>query len=346
VARTFDIGEHEGESFLTMELVEGDSLATLLRRRGVLPVDEAIAVARQLCDGLAAAHAAGVVHRDLKPDNVLVAPDGRVVITDFGVASAHLEVGASPEGAVGTPAYMAPEQVEGLPNLDHRVDIYALGEVIYEMITGEPAWPGQLGFAVVTARLDRSPPDPRARRTDVPDALPPRELPSPDDRGESARVEALLRAIEGDPSPELLGLLGYVRATMWKGERFHGPLARPVEGHPIAFFSLDSILRVLDTGAFRDEDAARHDAMIAAAPPGSRPRRLFLQLKIEQLAFVGRIDEAEQALPHAIDAGLLDVAWMDRCPLLAPLRERPAFAALRERVATRAAPVAQAWRSG
>src|SRR5271156_269575 len=77
VARTFDIGEHEGEKFLTMEFVDGASLAAILRERGALPIDEVLVIAKQLCAGLAAAHAVGVVHRDLKPDNILVAPDGR-----------------------------------------------------------------------------------------------------------------------------------------------------------------------------------------------------------------------------------------------------------------------------
>ena len=691
VARTFDIGDHEGEHFLTMELVPGESLAALLRRRSALPVGEALAMAVQICDGLAAAHAAGIIHRDLKPDNVLIASDDRVVITDFGVACVHLgaagepgsvtspvvsrQGSSSPEDASGTPAYMAPEQVEGLVGLDHRVDIYALGEVIYEMLTGEPAWPASLGYSIVTARLTRPPPDPRSRQGDIPDALAeivlaclarrredrpreaatvaaalaplmhgraaarpvvsPADLPSPDDRavavlrfknlgapddevlaggltedlldtlamtrglkvrahaasqegdpcaigralgvhvvvdgsvrrvgeririnarlvsvadgfhlwaqrfdrpftdlfavndetvraiadalsakhlapdrdapsdpmtvelylramsypttapqggqaelfeqallraprdpvilsacavflarrsftggpsalvdlarasevadravevaphlaepwvaraharfsaddpiaaasaarralragpslpgahelagrillevglltegmahlerahwldpsvkstlvdllrgyqllGADARVARILRAIEGDPSPDMLSALCYVRAMLWKGGRFHSPLARPREGNPVAFESMDVMLRVLETGAFGAEDAARNDAMIAATPPGSRPRRLFVQLKVEQLAFAGKFDEAQEALPDAIEAGLLDVPWMDRCPLLAPLRGRAAFAAMRDRVASRAEPVAAAWRS-
>ena len=173
VARTFDIGEHAGEKFLTMELVEGESLAEHLVQRGRLPLARAVAIAIEIALGLAAAHAAGVVHRDLKPDNVLLARDGRVVLTDFGIARAAIDAqgGLATLGfPVGTPAYMAPEQVEAAP-VDRRADIYALGEILYEMLTGERAWRGDAMMQVATARLLAPPPDPRSRRPDLPPAL-------------------------------------------------------------------------------------------------------------------------------------------------------------------------------
>src|SRR6185295_15471017 len=115
VARAYDLGEHEGERFLTMEYIDGESLAALLAREGALPAARVVAIALVLCDALAAAHAVGIVHRDLKPDNVMVARDGRVVVTDFGIA--RFAMGDAPAltggGFIGTPAYMAPEQVEG-----------------------------------------------------------------------------------------------------------------------------------------------------------------------------------------------------------------------------------------
>jgi serine/threonine protein kinase/tetratricopeptide (TPR) repeat protein len=158
VARTFDIGQHEGEKFLTMELVDGGSLAGRIER-GALSGRETIDIAEAICAGLSAAHAAGVVHRDLKPENVLIAKDGRVVVTDFGIAHAG-ETGQS--AIVGTPAYMAPEQLDPRTPVDHRADIYALGAVIYEMLTGERAWKGDAPMVVLGARvLSTSPPDPR-----------------------------------------------------------------------------------------------------------------------------------------------------------------------------------------
>jgi eukaryotic-like serine/threonine-protein kinase len=166
VARVFDIGEHEGERFLTMELVDGEPLSTVLARSGSLPVARALAITFGVCDGLAGAHAVGVVHRDLKPDNVLLAKEGRVVVTDFGIARAFADAGgtAGPGALVGTPAYMAPEQVEGQKDIDGRADIYALGALTYELFTGERAWPGESLFAVATARLTSPPPDARVKR--------------------------------------------------------------------------------------------------------------------------------------------------------------------------------------
>lgn len=172
VARVFDIGEHQGNKFLTMEFIDGESLADLLAREGPLPVARVVAITTEVCAGLTAAHAAGVIHRDLKPDNVLITRDGRAVITDFGIARASLG-GSSVQtvgSVVGTPAYMAPEQVEGSADIDARADIYALGAMLYELFTGERAWGGDAAFAVAAARLVRSPPDPRAKRPELPDA--------------------------------------------------------------------------------------------------------------------------------------------------------------------------------
>ncbi len=171
VARVFDIGEHEGEKFLTMELVDGESLAALLAREGALTIARAIEIASGISAGLASAHAAGVVHRDLKPDNVLLAADGRVVLTDFGIARAFAEAGGAVKTAgilLGTPAYMAPEQVEGREDVDARADIYAFGALLYEVGTGARAWGGDSPLAVAVARLVSPPPDPRARRADLP----------------------------------------------------------------------------------------------------------------------------------------------------------------------------------
>ena len=169
VARTYDIGEEPsangqgGDRFLTMEFVEGEMLASRLARRGRMPLAEVLQIARDVCAGLGAAHAVGVIHRDLKPENIIVAKDGRSVITDFGIARAA-QAGSSSRtvGIVGTPEYMAPEQVEGASDLDARADLYALGVMMYELLCGEPAWKGDTIIAIATARLLRPPPDLRA----------------------------------------------------------------------------------------------------------------------------------------------------------------------------------------
>ncbi len=138
VCRIYDAGEADGQHFLSMEYVDGEDLASLLRRIGHLPKDKAIQIARELCAGLAASHEMGVLHRDLKPANVMIDGRGHARITDFGLARAAVRV----EGAdvlSGTPAYMAPEQLAGR-EVTVRSDLYSLGLVLYELFTGKPAF--------------------------------------------------------------------------------------------------------------------------------------------------------------------------------------------------------------
>jgi eukaryotic-like serine/threonine-protein kinase len=138
VCRVFDIGEADGLPFLTMEYVDGEDLATLLRRIGHLPSGKAIEIARQICAGLAAAHDHGVIHRDLKPANVMIDGRGKVRLTDFGLAGVAGSFKPEESGA-GTPAYMAPEQLAG-KDASVQSDIYALGLVLYEVFTGKRAF--------------------------------------------------------------------------------------------------------------------------------------------------------------------------------------------------------------
>jgi serine/threonine-protein kinase len=138
VCRVYDIGETEGQHFLSMEYIKGEELASLLRRIGRLPADKGLEVARQLCAGLTAAHEGGVLHRDLKPANVMIDERGNVRVTDFGLAGLADEL-REPHTIAGTPAYMAPEQLAGR-EVTARSDIYALGLVLYEIFTGRRAY--------------------------------------------------------------------------------------------------------------------------------------------------------------------------------------------------------------
>lgn len=169
VVRTFDLGQHGDDVFLTMEYVEGTSLAQLLDLEQ-LSITEALRIARAACAGIAAAHQAGVLHRDLKPDNVLVARTGRIAITDFGIARIAGGPGEASEGFVGTPAYMAPEQVTADRAIGPPADVYAFGAVLFEMLAGRRPFVGTDPMAVATARLTEAAPDPRTFR-DMPDAL-------------------------------------------------------------------------------------------------------------------------------------------------------------------------------
>jgi serine/threonine-protein kinase len=165
VARTYDLGSHEQTRFITMELIAGESLAGAARRGLSLP--DALRVAHEACLGLVAAHAVGVVHRDLKPDNVMLA-DKRVKLTDFGIARALGVADANTVNAiVGTPAYMAPEQVEGAA-IDGRTDVYALGVMLFELVTRRLPFQGESAFALAAARLVSPAPNAIDVATDVP----------------------------------------------------------------------------------------------------------------------------------------------------------------------------------
>ena len=149
VCRVYDVGEFEGHTFLSMEYVDGEDLASLLRRIGRFPEDRALELARQICAGLAAAHERNVVHRDLKPANIMLDAAGRIRITDFGLAGV-----AGETIRAGTPAYMAPEQLAG-GEVTPRSDIYSLGLVLYELFTGRRALEGS-NLAELIARREQA----------------------------------------------------------------------------------------------------------------------------------------------------------------------------------------------
>jgi serine/threonine-protein kinase len=162
VVRTFDLGEHAGAFFLTMEQIDGQALARHLAA-GRLSVPETMRIACAVAEGIAAAHATGVVHLDLKPDNVLVGNDGRIAVTDFGIASI-IEVSPrdSFERSYGTPAYMAPEQMRGGTPIGPPADVYAFGAMMFEMLTGRQPFTGEDALKIAHARLEQPPPDPRS----------------------------------------------------------------------------------------------------------------------------------------------------------------------------------------
>ncbi|MBC7924871.1 MAG: serine/threonine protein kinase [Bryobacteraceae bacterium] len=155
VCRVHDVGEVEGQMFLSMEYVDGEDLASLLRRIGRLPETKALEIGRKLCAGLAAAHEKGVLHRDLKPGNIMLDSRGQVVLTDFGLAAVAAEIAGS-EVRSGTPAYMAPEQLAG-KEVTVRSDIYALGLVLYELFTGKRPFEAESLAELVQAREESSP---------------------------------------------------------------------------------------------------------------------------------------------------------------------------------------------
>jgi tetratricopeptide (TPR) repeat protein/predicted Ser/Thr protein kinase len=158
VCRVFDVGEDAGIVFFSMELVNGEDLATLLRRVGRLTTERVLEIARQLCAGLASAHAQGVLHRDLKPANILIDNHGRAIITDFGIAI--LREDGPQRTLIGTPGYMAPEQLMPGATLSECTDIYALGLILYELLVGQHPFNNRLSRTA-------EPPTPSSRVTGV-----------------------------------------------------------------------------------------------------------------------------------------------------------------------------------
>jgi serine/threonine protein kinase len=137
VIRIFDLGQAEGIRFITMEYVDGQDLYSLLRSGEQLSVERKVKIAREICKALEAAHEQGVVHRDLKPQNIMVDKNGRVLVMDFGIARSMEDTGLTSTGAlVGTPAFMSPEQAKG-EKLDTRSDLFSFGVIFYEMLTGK-----------------------------------------------------------------------------------------------------------------------------------------------------------------------------------------------------------------
>jgi serine/threonine-protein kinase len=170
VVSIYDTGRDGSVSYLVTELVEGQTLAAALAERAPLPVDEAADLALQLAEGLAEAHARGIVHRAIQPGNVLVTDDGRAKLTDFGMARGAPSMRADEDrtevGALDAARYLAPEQVTGQPP-DARTDVYALGLVLYEMLTGRSPFHGDGDVATATARLDQPPRPPSQFRAEV-----------------------------------------------------------------------------------------------------------------------------------------------------------------------------------
>lgn len=209
VCRVFDVGEDDGIVFFSMELVNGEDLATLLRRVGRLTTERVMEIARHLCSGLAAAHAQGVLHRDLKPANILIDNHGRAIITDFGIAIQREDGAQQP--LIGTPGYMAPEQLTPGATLTERTDIYALGLILYELVVGQHPF---------NNRLSRTsePPTPSSRVTGVDPRLERVILQSldVDPRRRPQSAEAMVEGLaDAQPPAQLQPLDAAARRWLW-----------------------------------------------------------------------------------------------------------------------------------
>jgi serine/threonine-protein kinase len=197
------VGEGQGLVYFVMGYVDGESVASRIRRRGKLPVEEARRIMMESADALSAAHALSIIHRDIKPDNILLeGPRGRVMVTDFGIAKALSSTsGATLTGAgvaIGTPAFMSPEQAAGEREIDGRSDVYSLGVVTFQMLTGDLPFTAPTVAGILMKQITEPAPDIRARRPDVPEdmALAVSRCLEKDPENRWPSADALRRSLE------------------------------------------------------------------------------------------------------------------------------------------------------
>jgi serine/threonine protein kinase/Flp pilus assembly protein TadD len=171
VCQMFDLNEEKGTHYITMEYVRGEDLKKLVRKMGQLSVGQVIPLAKQVCDGLAEAHRLGVVHRDLKPQNIMVDEEGNARIMDFGIARSIIGKGITGAGVmIGTPEYMSPEQAE-VKEVDQRSDIYSLGVILYELVTGRVPFEGETPLGIAMKHKSEVPKDPRELNAQISEDL-------------------------------------------------------------------------------------------------------------------------------------------------------------------------------
>jgi serine/threonine-protein kinase len=196
IVTVIDRGEHEGRQFIVFEYIPGENLKGLIQRRGAAPVTTSLEIAMQVARGLSFAHQQGLIHRDVKPQNVLLNGDGQAKVTDFGIArSLDVQHGMTQTGTVlGTSDYIAPEQAQG-QRVDEHTDVYSLGVVLYELLTNEVPFPGENFVAVAMRHINEPPPSVREKRPDV-----------------SPRVDAAVqRAMAKDPADRFQTMADFCR---------------------------------------------------------------------------------------------------------------------------------------
>jgi len=171
VCQMYHLGKEEGAYYITMEYVSGEDLKSFIRRAGFLSPGKAISIANQVCEGLLEAHRLGVIHRDLKPQNIMIDKEGNARIMDFGIARSLRAKGITGSGVmIGTPEYMSPEQVDG-KEADQRADIYSLGVILYEMVTGQVPFEGDTPFSIGVKQKSEIPRPPKEINEQIPEDL-------------------------------------------------------------------------------------------------------------------------------------------------------------------------------
>ncbi len=269
VCRLYDVAEADGQTFITMEFVDGEDLSSLLRRVGRLPAEKALAVARDICAGLGAAHEKNVIHRDLKPANVMIDGRGRARVTDFGLA-----VAGEARDQSGTPAYMAPEQFAGVP-ASRASDIYALGLVLYEVFTGRRPFESTSTHDLMVKQQHSEYARPSALNRDVPAAVERIIVrcldPEPSERPQS--LESIARELPGGDTLSLAVAAGETPSpAMVAAASKRGDLAPPVAWSlliaAVAGFLLNAAMADRHRAEIKAPDVLRERARAILADAG------------------------------------------------------------------------------
>ena len=269
----FDAGQDADDLYIVMELVDGPSLADVLATRGPLSVGDAARTASQVLSALAAAHDAGIVHCDVKPGNILLAPDGDAKLADFGIAKRFNDIEESvthTRTTIGTPGYLTPEQATGSA-LSPATDVYAVGTVLFEMLTGRTAFLGDSPVAVALAQQLHPAPDVREFRADVPPAL----------AGIVARALARLPADRYATAAEMGGAL----SATWSPPP--GPL--PASAIPTAVMGTPLAVRSGDTAIMPSASVAPTDAEPSRSPASPHRSRVLIAIIAVALAVLALV---------------------------------------------------------
>jgi hypothetical protein len=279
VCRLYEFNRVGDLAYITMEFVEGESLRSFLKRRDRPDLRTSLKLARQIAEGLQEAHHQAVVHRDLKPENVVVLADGGVKVMDFGIARS-LETDTLTVTLIGTPAYMAPEQAKG-QRTDHRADIYSFGLMLYEMVTGAPAFQADTPMAVLLQQIQESPRPPREIAPELPATL----------------NRLILRCLEKDPNSRFASTEELLRELDREAMRVGESAALP-------------------RGDFGKEPAGQPDSAAAAGKPVLLPdrefrvrrdlaRALFLTIQVGYLAMYSAAAYKAESLQRALEGFLM-----------------------------------------
>ena len=241
IVSIYDRGEAEGTYYIAMEFLDGQTLKEIVMQRGPLPIGEAIGFTRDLLDALKFAHRKGVVHRDIKPHNVMCDAEGRVKVTDFGIARAGASQMTEAGSIIGTAQYLSPEQARG-GAVDRRSDLYSVGVVLYELLTGEVPFSGDTAVEIAMKHLSTVPKPPSTIRSDIPGPLD----------------QIVLRALAKDPAERFQS-----------AEEMDTELARVAEGFPVSAETAEAATMVLAGAGLTEVSSA--PTMITKQPPAAPP---------------------------------------------------------------------------